>query len=393
MERPDPRITPWNAPPWETGDIWIDSEREGGGWDDPATAVPKPSNGEAAWVNHVNRVYARITNNGAGDATGVTVRFKVNTPGGIGDAGQFVDLVTPAPVDIPAGESRNVFAEWTPTVDAHTCLKVEIEHIPGEEDIYNNFAQENVTHFYSGTASPWKTVTLPVRVANPFKVPKRVDLEINGLQPGWKAHFANKWVELEPKTFKTVQVGITPPPDAERCTKVETDVYGMTQIDDFIQIYGGLNPVIHLANPIEFHKLSVRLQRHDPHRKVPNNRTGRYRITTVTSPVLKQAEIAVIVTNPQGEDKVYFTRTDDSGFIDADFPANQPGTWTAYTYYAGDDCNAPTESPPVSIDVSVSGGITDQPWRWWCCVITIILLLFILAFLILILRNLRRSKL
>lgn len=391
-ERPDPRITPWGAPPWETIDIWVDSQREGGGWDDPATALPKPSNGEATWVNHVNRVYARITNNGDGDATGVTMRFRVNTPGGIGGAGQFVDLATPASVDIPSGESRNVFAEWTPTVGDHTCIKVEIEHIPGEEDIYNNFAQENVTHFYSGTASPWKPVTLQVRVANPFKEPKRVDLEINGLQPGWKAHFANKWVQLEPKTFKTVQVAITPPPDAERCTRLDLDVYGMTQIDDFIQVYGGLNLIIHLANPIEFHKLSLRPRREDPDAKVPTNQTGQlYLITGVTSPVLKQAEIAVIVTSPQGQDKVYFTTTDDNGFIDASFPANQPGTWIAYTYYAGDDCNAPTESRPVSVDVSVAGATTDRPWPWcwWCCVITIILLLFILAILILMFRNLR----
>ena len=391
-ERPDPRITPWGAPPWETADIWIDSEREGGGWDNPATAVPKPSNGEAAWVDHVNRVYARITNNGNGDATGVTVRFRVNTPGGIGDSGQFVDLITPASVDIPASESRNVYAEWTPTVGDHTCIKVEIVHIPGEEDIYNNFSQENVTHFYSSSASPWNPVTLPVRVANPFKEPKRVDLEINGLQAGWKAHFDKKWVQLEPKTFKTVQVAITPPPDAKRCDRLDLDVYGMTQIDDYIQVYGGLNPIVHLANPIEFHKLSLRPRRKDPDAKVPTNQTGSlYRITGITSPVLKQSEIAVIVTNPQGQDKVHFTTTDDNGFIDASFPVNQPGTWTAYTYYAGDDCNAPTESRPVSVDVSVAGGTTDQPWCWWCCVITIILLLFILAIIILMYRNLRSS--
>ena len=381
LEQPDPRITPWGAPAWESSDIWIDSEREGGGWDDPATAVPKPSNGEAAWVDHVNRAYARITNVGAGDATGVSVRFKVNTPGGIGDAGQFIDLVTPAPVDIPAGESRNVYAEWTPTVESHTCLKAEIEHVPGEADIFNNFAQENVTHFYTGSNSPWQPVTFPVRVANPFKEAKRVFLEIRGLEEGWKARFANKWVDLDAKSIKTVEVTITPPPDAKPCTKLELDVYGMTQIDDYIQIYGGMNPVIHLANPIRFDKLTLTPRRQDPK---SNNKASaavkQYVFSGVTTPAIKEREIAVVVTDPQGNEDVHFATTNDNGAFDTTFPANQPGTWSAYAYYAGDDCNAPTESPPVGVGVPVPGA--DAVFKFWCCVITIALLLIILLVLL-----------
>lgn len=398
-EQSDPKITPWGAPPWESPDIWIDSEREGGGWDDPATAVPKPQNGEATWVDHVNRVYAKISNIGGGDATGVTVRFRVNTPGGIGDSGTFVDLITPPSVDIPAGESRNVYAEWTPTVGEHTCIKVEIEHIPGEADIYNNFAQENVTDFYTGSSSPWKPVTIPVRVANPFKETKRVDLEINGLETGWKASLANKWVMLDPKSFKTVDVTITPPPDAPPCTSLMLDVYGMTQIDDFIQVYGGLNPIIHLADPISFEKVRVGRVPRDPDDRTPAVAGNVHRFSGVTAPVLKQAEIAIIVTDPKGEDEVYFTTTDDLGAFDADFPTNQPGTWTVYAYYAGDDCNAPTEGDPITIEVPVAGGTsgnggggappTDTRWCSWCCWISIILLLLVLIALIVIWRTLQ----
>ena len=115
--QPDLKITPWGAPPWKSEDIWVDSSREGGGWDNPATAEPKEGNGERAWVDNVNRVFARVYNIGDGDAVGVVVRFRVNTPGGMGDSGQFVDLVTPAAQDIPGGEWRNFYAEWTPDVD------------------------------------------------------------------------------------------------------------------------------------------------------------------------------------------------------------------------------------------------------------------------------------
>lgn len=394
-EQPDPKITPWGAPPWESPDIWIDSEREGGGWDDPATAVPKPENGESAWVDHANRVYARISNVGGGDATGVTVRFKVNVPGGMGDAGQFVDLPTPAPIDIPAGESRNVYAEWTPTVDQHTCIKVEIEHIAGEEDIYNNFGQENVTHFYSGSASPWQSVKFPVRVANPFDEPKRMDLEIEGLDTGWKAEFSNKWVDLDAETFKTVDVIITPRPDARQCTRLDLDLYAMTQLDDYIQTYGGMNPIIHLANPIQFERLRV-----EPGKGFGRNETavasnvpgaGGYRVSALTSPAVPDAEIALIATDPQGNDTVHFARTDANGAFAGEIPVDRPGRWSVYAYYAGDDCNAPTESDPVEFDVpggSGNGILSPEV----CCLLTVALLALILLGVIFILILLLRKR-
>ncbi len=363
--QPDPMITPWGAPPWETIDVWVDSEREGGGWDDPATATPKPDNGEAAWVNHANRVYARITNVGAGDASGVRVRFQVNTPGGMGDSGQFVDLTSPAPVDIPSGQSRNIWAEWTPTVGEHTCIKVEIEHLPGEANIYNNFTQENVTHFYSGSSSPWHPVKIPLRVANPFDGPRRIDLEAAGLGTGWRVRFENKWVEVEPKTYKTVEATITPPPDAPRCSRRTLDLYAMTRIDDYIQTYGGVNPIIHLANPIRFPRLAVVPPKRNPDTvaRTPSA-TSVYRVRGLTDPALDDVEIAVIVTDPLGRDLVYFGRTDATGAFDVAFPAFWPGRWKAYAYYAGDDCNAPTESDRVPIDVPLPGSSVPSDRRF-----------------------------
>jgi hypothetical protein len=363
LPQPDPKITPWGAPPWESGDIWVDSEREGGGWDDPATAAPKPDNGEAAWVNHVNRVYARITNAGEAEAKNVQVRFRVNTPGGIGDAGQFVDLPLPAPVDIPANGFRNVYAEWTPTVGEHTCIQVEIDHIPGEKDIYNNFAQENVNHFYTGQTSPWKTVQFPMQVANPFKTPKRVDLEINGLKPGWKAKFSNKWVMLGPEEIKTVDVVIIPPPDAEVCTKARLDIYGLMQIDDYIQVYGGINPVVPLANPIKFLRLQIRCDDEAKPGIAAVQQPGQRicRVTGLSEPPLKDAEISLIFTDSQGNYKIVFVRTDANGNFTGTFVPDAPGVWTMQPYYAGDYCNAPTEGQPVTFTVPPAAG------PWICC--------------------------
>src|SRR5262249_19872211 len=158
------------------------------------TATPLPGNGEHAWVGHVNRVWAKITNAGQGAATGVKVHFKVNTPGGIGDAGQFVPLPDPAPIDLNAGETKYVFTTWTPSVANHPCIKVEIERIAGEADIYNNLAQENITDFYTGSSSPWHEVAIPIDVANPFDSEKRIDIRVEGLPAGWKADIDHMWV-------------------------------------------------------------------------------------------------------------------------------------------------------------------------------------------------------
>ena len=356
-EQPDPKITPWTTPPWESVDIWIDSEREGGGWDDPATAAAKAGNGEAAWVNHVNRVYAKITNAGAADASDVQVRFRVNTPGGIGDAGTYVDLANPAKVDIPAGNSVNVYAEWTPTVGTHTCIQVEIEHVSGEKDIYNNFAQENITHFYSNTGSPWKEVTFPVRLANPFAEPKTAHLEISGLKTGWKAHVDKKWVALAPYETKIVNVTITPPPGAPPCTKVELDIHGMIQIDDFIQTYGGISPIIHLADPIKFQRLTLtRVEQQDMKEK------GDYELKGLTYPAVANREIAVILYRPDGTHHVIFTKTDGTGFFRKRFNAEAAGRWRYQVYYAGDDCHAPTESDETEFTVTEpGGGVSSRP--------------------------------
>lgn len=356
MQRPDPKITPWGAPPWETPDIWIDSEREGGGFDAASAVAPKPDNGEAAWVNHVNRVYAKITNVGAENAHNVRVHFKVNVPGGVGDAGTFVELPTVVPglVDIPAGESRYVYAEWTPTVDQHTCIKVEIDPITDEADTNNNIAQENVHNFYSGASSPWHTVTIPVKLANPFSEKKQIFLTVNGLTTGWTASLDHKWVMVDPGAFKYINVTLTPPANADSCTKLKLDIQGLTLIDDFIQPYGGITPIIHLANPIQFPVIDVNkcnndiILLHGP-ANTPPAVGDSFTVRGTTNPPVANKEIALIITDPDGKDSVVFTQTNARGeFFYLYIVTDKIGEWQLKAYYAGDDCHAPSQSTPVT---------------------------------------------
>jgi hypothetical protein len=377
LPQPDPKITPWGAPPWESPDIWVDSAREGGGFMDPATATPPPGNGEHAWLNHENRVWAKITNVGQGAATNVKVHFKVATPGGLGDTGQYDPLPDPAPIDLNPGEVKYVFAPWTPTVGEHTCIKVEIERILGEADIYNNQGQENITDFYSGNSSPWHPVKIPIDVANPFTTEKRIDLRVEGLPKGWKADIDHIWVTLPSIGRKLLNLVVTPKPDAPECTSVTLNVYGVVLLDDYIQPYGGITPVIHLANPITF-RMSVVAE---------SERIGGWTAQGCTAPPKPNTEIALIEADMSGHDTVVFTKTDGSGCFRQSLNAPSSGPWTVRPYFKGDDCNAPTEGPRLSVGSQVGGGIT-----FLCCWVIIVLLLLALVLLVIILWLLQRVR-
>ncbi len=382
LPQPDPKISPWGAPPWESPDIWVDSQREGGGYMVPSTATPLPGNGEHAWVDHENRVWAKITNAGQGAATGVKVHFKVATPGGFGDTGQYDPLPDPAPIDLAPGETKYVFTTWTPTVDKHTCIKVEIERIPGEADIYNNQGQENITDFYSGSSSPWHAVPIPITVANPFDTQKRIDIRTEGLPDGWKADVDHMWVSVGSKQRKIVNLTVTPKPDAPQCTTVTLNTYGVVLLDDYIQPYGGITPVIHLANPI-----TLRTTLHEGRKQGTSTFAG------CTAPPKPNTEIALILKDPVGHDTVVFTKTDANGCFDQIVNVPPTGAWSVRPYFKGDDCSAPTEGKPTEIpssgENSGSGGFGSFRDEARCCLVTVILLLVIIALLILVLRRLR----
>ena len=168
--KPDPAITPWGAPPWESPDIWIDSQKNG--WDTyrytDGSGNPV-GNGDDAWVNHANRVYVRVSNLGPGVATNVRVQVYQNDPPGMGDAGPnwnyLGTIIFPSIGATPAQD----FVWWTPTVGAHTCIKAVIEDTPGELTTANNMAQENVTAFDTSSSSPYHPIVLQTAINNPFR--------------------------------------------------------------------------------------------------------------------------------------------------------------------------------------------------------------------------------
>jgi len=265
--KPDPQITPWNAPPWETPDIWIDSQKNG--WNTykfKDTSGNPVGNGDEAWVGHANRLYVRIKNGGQGVATNVRVRIFINDPPGIGASGKSWKYAgTIILSTISPDNTVEDFIIWKPTVGKHTCIKVEIESSPVELSKTNNFAQENVVHFDTSKNSPYAPVGLKMRVDNPSDTEKTmVYFNVRNIPLGWAVRLEPYEMLMLPGTHDWVELEIFPsgPPrgtfDKALASFASDDKYSSGFIgkliiealvpfeDTFIPI-GGVDTWIHLV--------------------------------------------------------------------------------------------------------------------------------------------------
>ncbi|MFW6437423.1 MAG: CARDB domain-containing protein [Armatimonadota bacterium] len=211
--KPDPQIIPWGAPPWESVDMWIDSQKNG--WDTykyTDSAGNPEGNGDPAWVDHKNRVYFRVRNIGPGVASNVRVQVYVTQPPGIGDENADWDRIGQAIIpNIPPGGTVEQWVNWTPSKGEHTCLKAEIEPVPGELSETNNSAQENVNNFETSSDSPWRTVGTDMRVNNPFDGEQlKVYMHVEDVPLGWHVGVEPDTFTLSPRGFDQVRVEVKP---------------------------------------------------------------------------------------------------------------------------------------------------------------------------------------
>jgi hypothetical protein len=193
--RPDVGMYSWLRPPgntYETTDIWVDSPVNGfspvgaapdpgsyryGVWSDLEGGVVPIGNGDDPAIGTVNRLYARVRNFGTQTATNVVVHFDITNPPGLGINGSngFTPLGTvdstgfPALASIPPGGVVDVYYNWTPNFPVtpaelaagrfyfHTCVRVRIDHVPGETFFANQDGdgeQENIEYFDATGNSP-----------------------------------------------------------------------------------------------------------------------------------------------------------------------------------------------------------------------------------------------
>ncbi len=214
----DLAITPWNTPPWESPDIWIENGDKTAA---ELSNVPLDGNGEPArWDENydmdandgkpLNWIRVKVTNNGTVIATDVQLKVKINTPGGVGASGSWVELDLSEALSVPAGDSTIFSIPWNPKEKGHTCIKVEIfkwTSALGEVDYTNQGTQENINDFRPTAGSPWHPKPLSVDITNPFDKELEVYLEMVGLLPGFSFEWDTPYIVMAPNS-KTTAKGV-----------------------------------------------------------------------------------------------------------------------------------------------------------------------------------------
>ena len=208
----DLAITPWGAPPYQSVDIWVEHN------DGSLSATPLANNGDPTrWSptynpaanggKHLNLIRVKVRNNGTIDATNVTIRVKVNQPGGMGDSGQWVVLGITSPQNIPKGGDAIFDMGWSPKVNAHTCIRAEVwRHDSPLSDInrWNDAAQENVTSFNPTSSSPWRDEYFEFDLTNSRAEPMWVEIHAKNLPKGYSVDLNDEFTYLEGKTTKRI---------------------------------------------------------------------------------------------------------------------------------------------------------------------------------------------
>ena len=361
------RIRPWDAS-YQTNDIWVDSEANGFGTFETAleAATGNPlGNGDRPWVNHWNRIQARIGNFGIVDASDVQATFYVNSPPAIGDRGTWVPLAVETVPAIAAGTSAVVQANWFPVRGEHTCIKVEIESQLGETEVKDNGAQENVSVFNTDGASPHEPIVLDVRLQNPLTSWAKLELAARGLPPGWELATENKWVWLPPLGEKKVELALFTDLGRDRPLidngskpdDIRPDVTCFVEAGEYRWYGDGPNVdgrAEHLAS-VGGVQLRAHARRRALLRIAVDPHIGGFTAIGAVVPARADRRVTVELTRPGGRATVRTAQTGPNGEFqitgDAFAPVLPAGSYRIQAFLVGDDQLSDSESALVDFDI------------------------------------------
>ncbi len=257
---PDLMINEWGDPPgypgpWESIDIYVDSPINGWGWfrHNDGDGHNPVGNGDDPLLNYENRLYAKISNIGDADASGVEVKFYENTPIGAGASGTWSLIDTVTGLTIVKGTTQEVYVDWTPEydveptdtgiMDMHSCVKVVITNHILEDNTGNNDAQENIDFFEvtaGGAPVPilfnpeavYGPVSKEFTVVNPWKETKEIHINILGVTEGWNVtgNGIGEFHTFGPNEAKAFNIEITPGPNARPTDTIQADLVASTNV-------------------------------------------------------------------------------------------------------------------------------------------------------------------
>ena len=343
-------ITPWSTETWETVDISIDSKRNGEGvflYHEPGKPGVPILSGDRPWVNHRNKIIAKVRNTAPGDVPEVYVSCYTTTPPGIGDNGNWALLETKLLTNFKGNSSQDVTFDWTPKTAGHTCIKVAILPMQGEINTDNNFAQENVANFDSDAASSHRPVLLEAEVRSPFSVLRKVDLAVRRLPLGWHAVVEHDWVWLEGKGSHPVRAVIwtdrdsSEPRDSRIPSEAFPSVEGWTDFDHRYIPIGGILAPVRAVKRVTINSWF-------------GDRQGTYDVLGNLVPAVADVPLAVEMTHESGAVTLFHTKTDASGHyaqVIGAYGYTRRGRYSVQVFTAAGGNAAEVAGPILSLDV------------------------------------------
>lgn len=348
-------------------DIWVDSPKNG--YNQTAGPLPHDQR-EQPVIGAINRLYARITNDGPGTAFDFDVRFRISDPyhtvGGEADFDKFVGITH---VDsLASGASTNVFVDWTPasTADPHVCLLVDIINLVGTDTNPNDHeAQENLRKVTSVTASPFHLVTYDYDLTNPYEDAALFYFRAEGVPPGWTVDLSPHKILLNPGENMKGQATLTPPKDAKVCTSEFIAVTSWTpRGDTLINVGGGIVQVdLRRSQAITLEAGGERCSDKEVEMLARQAKEmgeqldfetifklcNRIVVKGCTFPPQANQEIIVKFTAPDGSVEYHTVKTDDDGCFEDIMVTIDDGIWKVEAEYPGGKCEGPATSRPRHI--------------------------------------------
>ncbi|MFK7939094.1 MAG: hypothetical protein AB8B82_06930 [Roseovarius sp.] len=364
------------SPEWTSPDIWIDNQRDGGGYDSYDGTLQVSGSGpqgEPAIADEENRVYTRVFNDGPATAYDVEVRFQMSEPWHtVGGEDAFEERAIRFIAEIPPGEYRDVFFTWVPdgTDDPHNCVRVELRRLTNDYNPNNNDAQQNVNVVASTSASPFKEVEHMFSFRHNDKAPKLVYFRADGIPRNWDSDLSPRQQLIKQRQPFVGKLRLKPDDDAPVCTNENIEVSAWSPRGDTIVRIGGTTVSVALRKQTNM-KFDVGtracklLREGNAYFTRPGNRRVRVQPNgrlkecqfIVASGCIEQIgdndEVSLRFMDPDGNPIYRTVKTDRSNCFRGGITAVDGGDWRVSAIYQGDKCMGPAKDEvPITLDIA-----------------------------------------
>lgn len=335
---------------WQTVDIWVDAPDLSGNFEanprDVATAEERPVVGE------VNKVIGRVRNSGAADATNFEVELEILEPWGTGGTWNSLKVDT---VPLLQGSVANpnadylIVADWIPTADVHTCVRLRVRTVANDINPENNFTQENIHQFTTTSGSPFEPVISRFQVHNPFTEALPFFFKLDGVPRGWNYMINPERPVIPAGGAVEAQVILQPADDSPHCSEEQVTLTAWAPRIDTLKQVGGVTLAVGLKNPLNVQHKSW--SDCDCNCSREDRRQCRIYTQGCTSPASPNTSLTVHYMAPDGTTQERVVQTDAQGCFADIIQGDVLGPWQTTVDIAETQCVEGARSGPLTLVV------------------------------------------